>query len=232
MAKRTSHPDFGLDAPGLVKTFAVVGFVALMLSLAAANLLRPGSIRLLVCILLALATLYACGMAGLMIFWSKIVKVRERDRMLDLLALRGDEHVLDIGCGRGLMMIGAATRLPRGRAMGVDIWQSADQSGNTADATMTNAALSGVADRVDVQTADMRTLPFAAGTFDVVMSHWAVHNLPDAAERERAIAEMCRVLKTEGTILLADIEYRASYAQSLRSLELGRRLISAEPQPH
>jgi len=35
-------------------------------------------------------------------------KVRERERLLDTLTWRGDEQVLDLGCGRGLMLIGAA----------------------------------------------------------------------------------------------------------------------------
>jgi cyclopropane fatty-acyl-phospholipid synthase-like methyltransferase len=37
------------------------------------------------------------------------------------LDLRGDETVLDVGPGHGLLLIGAAKRLPRGRAMGIDL---------------------------------------------------------------------------------------------------------------
>jgi len=41
--------------------------------------------------------------------------------LLDELDLRGDELVLDIGCGRGVVLISAAHRLPRGRATGADV---------------------------------------------------------------------------------------------------------------
>jgi ubiquinone/menaquinone biosynthesis C-methylase UbiE len=83
-----------------------------------------------------------------------------------------------------------------------------------------NARLEGVADRVEVQTADMRQLPFSDASFDVVLSHWAVHNLPDAEERVQALAEMTRVLKPGGCIVLADIEHQAVYAARLASLGL------------
>jgi ubiquinone/menaquinone biosynthesis C-methylase UbiE len=77
-----------------------------------------------------------------------------------------------------------------------------------------------VADRVEVQTADMRQLPFTDESFDVVLSHWAVHNVYDAEDRKKAIAEMARVLKPGGYIVLADIEHRAEYAAGLASFGL------------
>ena len=43
--------------------------------------------------------------------------------------------------------------------------------------TLRNAAIEGVQDRVDVETADMRALPFADATFDVVVSSLAIHNI-------------------------------------------------------
>jgi cyclopropane fatty-acyl-phospholipid synthase-like methyltransferase len=65
-----------------------------------------------------------------MIWDSKVGKLWARDRLLDGLELRGDETVLDVGCGRGLLLIGAAKRLTTGKAPGVDIWQAEDLSGN------------------------------------------------------------------------------------------------------
>ena len=49
--------------------------------------------------------------------------------MIDRLRLRGDEHVLDVGCGRGAVLMLAARRLPAGRAVGADIWRRRDQIG-------------------------------------------------------------------------------------------------------
>jgi len=97
-------------------------------------------------------------------------KFRIWEEELDRLALRGDETVVDLGCGRGLVLLAAAARLPRGRAIGVDVWRGVDQSGNGPEATRANADILGVADRVELHTADVRDLPLPDGCADVVVS--------------------------------------------------------------
>jgi arsenite methyltransferase len=103
--------------------------------------------------------------------------------LLDQLALEGSERILDVGCDRGAVLLLAAQRLT-GRAVGVDIWDRKDQSGNSPDATLSNARLEGVADRVEIHTADMSALPFATATFDVVVSSIALHNVKRDTDRE------------------------------------------------
>ena len=79
-------------------------------------------------------------------------KFLEWDRILDRLHLRGDERVLDMGCGRGAVLTAVARRLTTGRVTGVDIWSTKDQSGNARDVTLRNASLEGVGDRVQIET--------------------------------------------------------------------------------
>ena len=55
-------------------------------------------------------------------------KFRARDALLNAVRGGGDEQVLDVGCGHGLMLIGAAKRLSSGHATGIDIWQDVDQA--------------------------------------------------------------------------------------------------------
>ncbi|HEX2745340.1 MAG TPA: 50S ribosomal protein L11 methyltransferase [Streptosporangiaceae bacterium] len=74
--------------------------------------------------------------------------------LLDELGLRGDERVLDVGCGRGAVLMLAARRLPAGRAVGADVWRRRDQSGNSRAATERNAAAEGVRERVELVDAD------------------------------------------------------------------------------
>jgi ubiquinone/menaquinone biosynthesis C-methylase UbiE len=151
----------------------------------------------------------------LMIWGSKVGKLRVRRRVLDGLSLRGDERVLDVGCGRGLLLIGAAKRLTTGKAVGVDLWQTEDQSGNSPDTTLQNAVAEGVAARVEIVTGDARQLPFTSNLFDVVVSSWALHNIYASEERVRAIHEMTRVLKPGGRFAIVDIRHTDEYRRVL-----------------
>jgi ubiquinone/menaquinone biosynthesis C-methylase UbiE len=134
------------------------------------------------------------------------------------LGLTGDERVLDLGCGRGAILTAVARRLPAGTAVGVDLWSTRDQFGNAAEIARGNAAAEGVADRLRIVTGDMRRLPFADDSFDVVVSGLAVHNIPDPDGRERAVREALRVLRPGGRLLLADILRTGEYLAVLRRL--------------
>jgi ubiquinone/menaquinone biosynthesis C-methylase UbiE len=70
---------------------------------------------------------------------------------------------------------------------------------------------------VEVKTADMRQMPFADGAFDVVVSTAAIHNLYQRADREKAIAEIARVLKPGGRVLISDIRHHGEYAAAFRA---------------
>ena len=134
--------------------------------------------------------------------------------LLDELELDGSEHVLDLGCGRGAVLMGAARRLTAGHATGIDLWR-ADQSGNSPDETRRNAELEGVSGTVSVLTADMTHLPFPGAAFDVVLSNLALHNLPGEGRR-RAVDEAVRVVRPGGRVVLVDLGFTRSYARRLR----------------
>jgi arsenite methyltransferase len=136
--------------------------------------------------------------------------------LLDDLGLRGDERVLDIGCGRGAVLISAAHRLPRGRATGADIWRLRDQTGNTRAAAEHNAMVEGVSERVEFVHADARDLPLPPDSFDVVLSNLAFSNIPGSEERAKALREAIRVLRPGGRMRVID-DRADRYAPVLRS---------------
>jgi arsenite methyltransferase len=145
-------------------------------------------------------------------------KFRVWDGILDQLHLAGDERVLDMGCGRGAILVAVARRLRSGQVTGIDLWSAHDQSGNSRDATIRNASLEGVKDRIAIETGDMRALPFADASFDVVVSSLAIHNIRSKSDRAQAVAEAWRVLKPGGRLAIADIRATALYAATLRRL--------------
>jgi arsenite methyltransferase len=136
-------------------------------------------------------------------------------RLLTGIGLRGDERVLDLGCGRGAVLLAAAKLVSRGSAVGVDIWR-ADQTGNSMQATLANADAEGVADRVELHTQDMTDLQFPSGSFDVVVSNLAIHNLPDNDARRSAIDGAVRVLRPGGHVVIADLGFTRLYATRFR----------------
>ena len=158
--------------------------------------------------------------AGVFVYTTRAGKFAVWAEPLDRLDLKGNERLLDVGCGRGAVLLMAAQRLPRGRAVGVDIWSARDQSGNAEQVTRQNAALEGVAERVELHSADMRHLPFDDGSFDVVVSSLAIHNISGAGERAKAVREAARVLKSGGKLAIADIRYTRADASELEACGL------------
>lgn len=221
-----SVPDYGIDAPIVVRNLLIVaalGVIALIARLLGAWS-GQDSIAFIARPLISAGL--GCGaMALWMIYDSKIGKAREREDYLDKIAWRGDERVLDVGCGLGLFLVGAAKRLSTGRAVGIDKWQQEDLSGNNAAGALRNATIEGVADKVEVQTGDARQLPFDDASFDVVLSSMALHNIYDAGERRTALREIARVLRPGGRVLIVDIRHTRQYADTLREAGLDARCI-------
>lgn len=208
---RAADADYGIDAPEAVRNFALGG----LLAVAVGVILRVqlGWIKASI----AVSCIGGCLliMAGLLVSSSKVWKRRECDRLLDSLGLRGDERVLDAGCGRGLLLIGAAKRLTSGHAAGVDLWTK-DQSGNSPDAAVANARAEGVSDRVTVTSGDVQQLPFNDATFDVVVSNLVLDNIHSEEGWTRAVREIARVLKPGGRVLIADLAHTEQYEATLR----------------
>lgn len=210
--------DYGLDAPGTVRKMLVRGGVltALAIIIYIAN---GSSGRAITSIFASIGITFL--IVGVVMIWSsRVGKLRMRDQILNALPWRGDEKVLDVGCGLGLLLIGAAKRLKTGKAVGVDIWQSEDLSGNNPETTLNNAKAEGVADRIKIENADARKLPQPDNSVDTVLSSLAIHNIPSRNERIKALEEIVRVLKPGGHLAVLDILHTSDYAKEFERLGL------------
>lgn len=215
------QPDYGIDGPrGIVLLLLVsAGSTVAAVWLPRLQLLPLWGILVAQIALLVVAA-DCLLLAGSLLWYSKVAKPREAERLLDLVPWRGDELVLDVGCGRGLLLIGAAQRLTSGRGVGVDVWRGLELSGNRPQAVQENARRAGVAERVEVQDSDARRLPFADASFDVVLSSLVLHNISGQAGRRQAVREIARVLKPGGHVALLDMRHTRDYVRVLRECGL------------
>src|SRR5262249_30216776 len=134
-------PDYGLDGPGAVRALFLVGLAGAIggFLLAQWPLSRHAGVPVGLAHAGQIFGFFCLLVAFLMFTSSRCGKFHARDRLLARLQLRGDETVLDVGCGRGLLLIAAAKLLPRGHAVGIDLWSQRDLSDNSREATLRNA---------------------------------------------------------------------------------------------
>jgi SAM-dependent methyltransferase len=213
---RVSRANYGIDAPGVIRTMGLLALALIGAGLVLQAVSHNGSAIARVGATILWPGASFAITALLMLASSRFGKPRARDRLLDRLALHGDETVLDVGCGHGLMLIGAAKRLPRGSAIGIDVWSQGDQLANSAAATVANAVAEGVSDRVIVRDGDMRALPIEDASVDVVVSSLAIHNVDTAQDRALSIREIARVVRPGGRVAILDIAHVGDYARELR----------------
>ena len=207
-----SKPDYGFDgSPFAVAIVCIAG--AVCFGGGVALIAFPGFILKIAAIVLMLCGLLMVFVCGAYLYYVKLGKLHRRDRMLSMIDWKGNEKVLDIGTGRGLLMIGAAKKLTFGKSIGIDIWDPDDMQGNTYQNTMRNAELKGVLEKVEVRNEDVRSMSFPDDTFDVVLSNLCIHNIPTIDGREKACREIARVLKPNGTAIIADKSHTKKYGE-------------------
>ncbi|MGE3821101.1 MAG: class I SAM-dependent methyltransferase [Isosphaeraceae bacterium] len=101
--------------------------------------------------------------------------------------------VLDVGCGTGVFAAKLRSALPRAQVWGVDLVGGMLRKGNERWRRHAGSVLA-------VQ-GDSERLPFASGSFDFVTCANSFHHYPN---QDRAVAEMRRVLRPGGRLLLID----------------------------
>lgn len=126
-------------------------------------------------------------------------KVREiRQRTIDLAHIQPGEKVLDVGCGTGTLAIEVQQRVGEtGRVFGIDpgTQQIARARSKASRRNLPAVFQIGVIEHLD----------FPDRTFDVVLSTFMMHHLPDDLKR-LGLSEVARVLKPGGRLVIVDFK--------------------------
>ncbi len=218
-----TKPDYGIDAPAVMRNLFLFGALFLLLAIFAPPAIHLGPVSMgSRSFYWPAGFLIAEGL--LFLLYVKVGKFRHRDFMLSLHPWRGDENVLDVGCGRGLLLAGAAKRIAAasgtGHATGVDVWSNVDMGGNSAAATQHNLDLEGISSICTLISQPAQDMSFPDGTFDVILSNLCLHNIYDAPTRRQALRQIVRVLKPGGIALISDYKRTGEYANEFRNAGL------------
>jgi len=144
-----------------------------------------------------------------------------RQRTIDLAQLQPGEAVLDVGCGTGTLalqayaLVGAA-----GRVCGID------PGPRQIDRARAKAARRSFP--IDLQVGVIEQLAFPDQSFDVVLSTFMMHHLPDDLKR-LGLAEMARVLKPGGRLVITD--FKRPEEQQGKPAQLGAGALGVQDLP-
>lgn len=121
-----------------------------------------------------------------------------RDLIVERAALTGEDVVVDVGSGTGLLTLAAAPRVAK--VWGIDI------SPAMTDYLSAKAESAGLAN-VETAVASAISLPLVDGVADVVLSNYCFHHLADA-DKDQALLEARRVLRPGGRLVFGDMMFR------------------------
>ena len=210
-------PNYGVDAPNVLRNLFLIGALCVLLVFVTPRVWHFGHVDFTLHPTLAITGGFLLVEAALFLLYVKIGKFRHRDFMLSLHSWRGDENVLDVGCGRGLLLAGAAKRLAAlkgtGHATGIDVWSNVDMGGNSAAATQHNLDLEGISSICTLVSKPAQEMSFPDASFDVIVSNLCLHNIYDRPTRRQALQQIVRVLKPSGIALISDYKRTGEYAE-------------------
>jgi SAM-dependent methyltransferase len=136
-----------------------------------------------------------------------------KERSFELLALADGDHVLDVGCGTGEDVRTIAGQAPGVSVIGIDAGEDKIREAR--------ARTLGLPRPVDFRVGDVYALPFEDETFDACRADRVFHHLVDP---QRALAEMARVTRSGGRVVVSDTDYDTLVVEAA-DLDLTRRIL-------
>jgi arsenite methyltransferase len=210
------NPDYNFHLPKFITYPFQVGVISLIFGSFLYFILKEHPVLAGVCA--GISILAGGAYVGIFFFirWFTGLerRLKDREKLLDMFPFRGDEIILDVGCGNGILILNAAKRLTTGQAIGIDIWTKSSGDG-WPDAFFKNAEIEGVADRVSLENEDVRKLPYDNESFDIILAGLTMHHISPGPNTEKALSEVTRVLKAGGRLVIYDEPFTIFYFTKL-----------------
>jgi SAM-dependent methyltransferase len=144
----------------------------------------------------------------------------------------GNEEILDVGTGNGILAIMIARENPEARVTGVDAWgKDWEYSKSVCEE---NARSAEVAERVQFSKGTAAALNFPDNSFDGVVSNLTFHEVKIVKQKSSVMREALRVVKPGGSFVFIDYFYDEKFYGKLsdfQSLLQGLRVEKIELQP-
>ncbi len=204
--KKDEKPNYGYVALNFFLGITIVGIIGLIIALAGIFIDWSLSwVLLLVGVPLSFVGLYI----GASYIPMHYLLLRPRyffnmwKQIFENEGFKGDEHLLDVGCGTGSVSINWAKLLKKGKVVGIDIYSG--MSGDSPAQAYRNAEIEGVIDRVEFKYGNVLEIPYPDNTFDIVTAGSVLHEIHEEENKIKAVKEILRVLKPGGKFITIEL---------------------------
>jgi len=199
-------PNYGYTAVKYFAYMGVIGLIGLCVALIGTFLTPPFS-TLLMLVGIPVAFVGFWIAVSYAILYNSLFKREPQGKLwrkiTEFLDIRGDEKILDVGCGTGRASINLAKQLTLGKVTGIDIFGGV--SGTSPDPALRNAKIEGVVDKVEFKHGNILRIPFKDNAFDVVNASSVLHEIHGDEDQQKAMREIYRVLKPTGKFVTLEI---------------------------
>jgi len=199
--KDENKPNYGLVAVKYSIYMVIIGIIGIVIALIGSQVYFPFNIILFfVGIPLAFICLYT-GLSYIPFYYFMLKPEEKNDFWYEVFEknIQGNEHVLDVGCGKGRVAIKVAKLLNTGKVVGIDLFKGS--SGYSPDPAYRNAKIEKVFDKTEFKHGNLLKLEFPDNEFDIVTSGSVLHDVHGDKNKEMAMKEIFRVLKPGGKFI-------------------------------
>lgn len=127
-----------------------------------------------------------------------------------LIPADGPLSLLEVGCGSGVYLLRALRRNPQLKAIGVEV------QAEVADRARSEIAAAGFSGRLDIMTADVRSLEYHSA-FDLITLHNNIYYFPES-ERKTLLSRLLAWLKQGGKLVISSTTNERGLLSSVGTL--------------